>query len=117
MNKLIEINAVLAMADRCATKQELIEWLAGHEGEPSTGFDVRQWLCEERLMYAPGTPGRAKCDEAFAAVVELIAADEEYNRAREAWMASPGKHGEFQATRDAAKRRTLAFARVKGESA
>lgn len=79
--------------------------------------DVRQWLGDERFMYSPGTQSRAKCDEAFAAVAELIAADEEYNRAREAWLASPGKHDEFQATRDAWKRRMKALVRVKGEAA
>lgn len=55
--------------------------------------------------------------EARAAVAELIAADEEYNRAREAWLASPALHEEFQATRDAWRRRATSLARVKGESA
>lgn len=54
---------------------------------------------------------------ARAAVAELVEADEEYNRAREAWLASPGEHDDFQATRDAWKRRMKALARVKGESA
>ncbi|HGM6612795.1 hypothetical protein [Stenotrophomonas maltophilia] len=54
---------------------------------------------------------------ARAAVAELIAADEEYNRAREAWLGSPGNHDEFQATRDAWKRRLEALARVKGGAA
>lgn len=39
--------------------------------------DVRQWLGDERFMYGPGTESRAKCDEAFAAVAELIGAAEE----------------------------------------
>ena len=45
------------------------------------------------------------------------AADEEYNLAREAWLGSPANHDEFQATRDAWKRRLEALARVKGGSA
>lgn len=56
-------------------------------------------------------------EAARAAVAELIAADDEYNRAREAWLASPALHEEFQATRDAWKRRAAALARVKGEAA
>ncbi len=56
-------------------------------------------------------------DAARAAVAELIAADDEYDRAREAWLASPALHEEFQATRDAWKRRAAALARVKGEAA
>lgn len=56
-------------------------------------------------------------EAARAAVAELIAADEEYNRAREAWLGSPGNHDEFQATRDAWKRRLDALAGVKGGAA
>ncbi|MBN5141618.1 hypothetical protein JY471_03640 [Stenotrophomonas maltophilia] len=55
--------------------------------------------------------------EAGAAIDELIAADEEYNRAREAWLASPAIHDQFQATREAWKRRIDALARVKGGTA
>lgn len=55
--------------------------------------------------------------EAGAAIDELIGADEEYNRAREAWLASPAIHDQFQATRDAWKRRMDALARVKGGAA
>ncbi|TGW21064.1 hypothetical protein E4417_06750 [Stenotrophomonas maltophilia] len=55
--------------------------------------------------------------EAGSAIDELIAADEEYNRAREAWLGSPANHDEFQATRDAWKRRLEALARVKGGAA
>ena len=55
--------------------------------------------------------------EAGSAIDELIAADEEYNLAREAWLGSPANHDEFQATRDAWKRRLEALARVKGGSA
>ncbi|HGM6050899.1 TPA: hypothetical protein ACKP5I_004675 [Stenotrophomonas maltophilia] len=55
--------------------------------------------------------------ETGSAIDELIAADEEYNRAREAWLGSPANHDEFQATRDAWKRRLEALARVKGGSA
>lgn len=63
---------------------------------------------------------RVQADEvmkARSAVAELIAADEEYNRAREAWLGSPANHDEFQATRDAWKRRLDALARVKGGAA
>ena len=42
--------------------------------------DVRQWLGDERFMYGPGTESRAKCEEAYAAVAELIEAASEVDR-------------------------------------
>lgn len=54
--------------------------------------------------------------QAGSAIDELVAADEEYNRAREAWLDSPGNHDELQAARDAWERRIEALARVKGVS-
>ena len=36
--------------------------------------DVLQWLGDERFMYEPDTESRAKCEEARAAVAELIEA-------------------------------------------
>lgn len=56
-------------------------------------------------------------EEALAAVSELIAADTEYDRARAAWLADNGNHGEFLATRTAWDRRAAALARVKGGAA
>ncbi|TGW16876.1 hypothetical protein E4417_16760 [Stenotrophomonas maltophilia] len=72
----------------------------------------RLWVGGQRL-----NPQAADLIRARAAVAELIAADEEYNRAREAWLGSPANHDEFQATRDAWKRRLDALARVKGGAA
>lgn len=42
----------------------------------SAPVNVRQWLGDERFMYGPGTESRAKCEEAHAAVAELIDAVE-----------------------------------------
>ncbi|QEU34099.1 hypothetical protein [Stenotrophomonas maltophilia] len=36
--------------------------------------DVLQWLGDERFMYGPDTESRANCEEARAAVAELIEA-------------------------------------------
>lgn len=36
--------------------------------------DVLQWLGDGRFMYGPDTESRAKCEEARAAVAELIEA-------------------------------------------
>ncbi len=44
----------------------------------SAPLDVLQWLGDERFMYGPGTESRAKCEEAHAAVDELIEAGTAY---------------------------------------
>lgn len=75
-----------------------------------SGVDVRQWLGDERFMYGLGTESRAKCDEAYSAVCELIEAFER--------MILTGiderTHYEYMSQRDHYAR--AALRRVKGES-
>jgi hypothetical protein len=65
--------------------------------------DVRLWLSDERHMYGVGTKSRAKCEEAIAALAELIDA------------VGPALY-ELRDRSEAKKGLMAALARVKGES-
>lgn len=72
-------------------------------------------LCERA---ASGDPAEYReVNSLRDAVTELIAADSEYDRARDAWLTAPSKHHEFLAARAAWERRAAALARVKGGAA
>ncbi len=81
----------------------------------SRSVDVLQWLGDDRFMYGPGTESRAKCEEARAAVAELIEADEAFDLAYVNWAAEETDplplRDAFVAAKD---RRRAALARVKG---
>lgn len=53
-------------------------------------------------------------DSVFAAVAELIEADEAYDLARQAWLSSTSQHDFYVAARIAWKRRATALSRVRG---
>ncbi|MBN4972878.1 hypothetical protein JY404_00285 [Stenotrophomonas maltophilia] len=55
--------------------------------------------------------------EAGAAIDALVAADEDYDQARDRWLNSPSDHESFEAAREAWARRAVALARVKGGAA
>ena len=55
--------------------------------------------------------------EAGAALDALIAADEDYDQARDRWLNSPSDHESFEAAREAWTRRATALARIKGGAA
>ncbi|MEI4518654.1 MULTISPECIES: hypothetical protein [unclassified Stenotrophomonas] len=92
----------------------------------SAPLDVLQWLGDERFMYGPGTESRAKCEEAHAAVAELIEAADKALAALGAYaekidgewgdcleleqLLANGEEPEYAALRDA-------IARVKGGAA
>ncbi len=65
--------------------------------------NVLQWLGDERFMYGPDTESRIKCEEARAAVAELIEASSQVHDA----VAGNEDWGRLWS----------ALARVKGESA
>lgn len=84
--------------------------------------DVLQWLGDERFMYGPGTASRVKCEEARAAVAELI----EYTSLLVAQLVLHGDMDDgcfYYNGRSASELQTpmadvsAALARVKGESA
>ena len=89
----------------------------------SDPVDVRQWLGDERFMYGPRTESRAKCEEAYAAVAELIEADKEYDTARSRYDHAfcDGPRGDLheqrlaqKMLREAKERRAAALARIQG---
>lgn len=81
----------------------------------SAPVDVRQWIGDERFMYEPGTESRAKCDEVFTAVSELIEKVDEL-------LSTHGEYRGYGGAGEAIEEHmraelVLAIARVKGGAA
>ncbi|WP_295573831.1 hypothetical protein [uncultured Stenotrophomonas sp.] len=55
--------------------------------------------------------------EAAEAIDALVAADEDYDQARDRWLRVPGDHRSFEEAREAWARRAAALARIKGGAA